>query len=92
MAKRIVINLDKPTGVLTHIHDDRLVLKNTNPHIRRMSNVEPVEAGPNTGRWYVDFSPMGEKYQYCLAELFLRREDALVAEHQIVTEVICGQR
>jgi len=47
---------------------------------RRASHVEPIESGIHIGKWYVDMSPLGEGYQYCLMIPFVTRGEALEAE------------
>ena len=50
------------------------------PAPKRASHVEPI---PNSypWRWFVDMSPLGEAYQFCLWPACSSREEALEAEH-----------
>ena len=50
----------------------------------RASDVKPIPSGPLAGWWYVDMSPLGEAYQFCLWPPHppTRRSAALAEEHQ----------
>jgi len=47
---------------------------------RRASQVFAIADGPHAGRFAVDFSPLGESFQFCLTETFSRYGDAVKAE------------
>lgn len=52
---------------------------------RRASRVEVVEEpGPSYGRFYVDFSLLGEAWQFCLASTFDTHEEAVAAERKFL--------
>jgi hypothetical protein len=52
---------------------------------RRASRVEVVEGGPQTGRFYVDLSLLGEQYQLCLRQTFDDHDEAVAAEREWLT-------
>jgi hypothetical protein len=57
---------------------------------RRASTVEPIQSGPQAGKWVVDMSPLGPEFEYCLARPFDTRREALAAEVAHLEEVwIC---
>lgn len=53
---------------------------------RRASRVEVVEEGQPVGRFYVDFSPLGESFQFCLLATFDDYQEAVQAEQAWLTE------
>jgi hypothetical protein len=71
------------------IHDDHVDLNRMlgrRPVPRRASHVEPIQEGPNAGLWYVDMSPLGESYRYCLWPAFGSRQAALEEEHNHIVQ------
>ena len=50
----------------------------------RASHVEVVPTGPYAGFHYVDMSPLGDRFQYCLWPPFDTRREALQAERHLV--------
>lgn len=72
-------------GRVRAIHHDDYVLPGG--RTRRASHVEPIPSGPNAGLWYVDMSPLGPQYQYCLWPPFETRREALDAETSHLEEV-----
>ena len=53
--------------------------------IRRASNVEPITTGPFAGQWFIDFSPLGEPYRFCMLKTFPKRQEALAEEVRQLT-------
>lgn len=53
---------------------------------RRASRVEIVETGPQAGLFYVDFSPLGPAYQFCLTRTFADYGEAVQAEQAWLLE------
>lgn len=53
---------------------------------RRASRVEVIDTGPHLGRFFVDFSPLGEDYQFCLAQPFDDYQDAVRAEQEFLIQ------
>ena len=53
---------------------------------QRASHVEPITNGPCVGLWFVDMSPLGDEFGYCLWPPFERRDIALQAEHDHIEE------
>ena len=66
-------------GVVRAIHDDDFPLDGAPPPVRA-SCVEPIQRGLFSGFWFVDMSPLGESYRYCLWPPCRRRDEALAAE------------
>jgi len=54
---------------------------------RRASRVEPIQSGSQAGRWFVDMSPLGARFQYCLLQTHEARQEALAAEVKHIEEV-----
>lgn len=52
------------------------------PPPTRHSHVEMITSGPYAWQWYVDFSPAGEKYQFCLWPPSATRDQALFDEQE----------
>lgn len=52
----------------------------------RASHVEPIQSGPNAGRWYADMSPLGRGFEFCLWPPCERRDAALEAERRFICE------
>jgi len=59
--------------------------------IRRASHVEPIQHGDKVGRWYVDFSPLGDGYLFCLSDTFGKRSEALKAERAFLEKHYIGE-
>lgn len=58
---------------------------------RRASRVEVIDTGSQRGRFYVDFSPLGDCYQLCLRQTFEDYHEAVAAERRWLTRHwICG--
>ncbi len=72
-------------GRLQMIHHDDYAPKGAVP--RRASLVEPIQSGPDQGKWSVDMSPLGEEFAYSLWPPFDTRREALAAEVAHLTEV-----
>jgi len=59
---------------------------------RRATRIEIVPEGPNRGLFYIDCSPLGPEYQFCLTELFedykaaVRREEEWLTANWILYE------
>jgi hypothetical protein len=47
---------------------------------RRASRVEVIQEGPQRGRFFVDFSLLGDEYQLCLLSTFDDHDEAVTAE------------
>ena len=50
----------------------------------RASHIEPIESGPDAWQWYVDLTPLGEDYAFCLWPPSPSREAALQAERDYI--------
>ena len=77
-----------PGGEIRAIYDDTYPFTEIHggePPVRA-SHVEPIQTGPNAGKWFVDMSPLGEEYQYCLWPPFEKRAEALAAEHDHIVK------
>jgi hypothetical protein len=72
-------------GRIRAIYNDSLKLPGAVP--RRASHVEPIQSGPNAGKWFVDLSLLGPDFQYCLWPPFENRGDALAAEVDHIEKV-----
>lgn len=81
MSKPILIHV-RPGGEVRTVHDDNYDFAAAHGQSvpRRASHVEPVPDGPRAGQWFVDFTPLGTEFQYCLWPTFVRRDHALAAE------------
>jgi hypothetical protein len=78
-------------GRLRMIHHDDYTPSGAVP--RRASRVEPIQDGPDRGKWMVDMSPLGPEFQYCLWPPYDTRRAALAAETTHLEEVwIRGKR
>jgi hypothetical protein len=53
---------------------------------RRASRVEVVEEGPQKGKFFVEMSPLGPNFQFCLTETFDDYADAVRAEQGWLTQ------
>ncbi len=69
-----------PGGACRAIWDDDFPFRDYGATPRRASRVEAVADGPHAGEFYVDFSPLGPAYQFCLGQTFARYRDAVAAE------------
>lgn len=81
MIVKIVVNRTS----LKMIHHDDYTPPGAVP--RRASRVEPIQEGPNAGKWMVDMSPLGPEFQYSLTKTFDTRREALAAEVEHLEEV-----
>ena len=72
-------------GRLRMIHHDDYRVAGAVP--RRASYVEPVQEGPDAGKWSVDMSPLGPEFQYSLWPPYKTRREALAAETEHLEEV-----
>lgn len=81
MSDDIVINFGLG-GSVRAVHDDDYPFMDTHGCTppRRASHVEPIQSGPNAGWWYVDMSPLGETFGYCLWPPLQTRKEALAVE------------
>jgi hypothetical protein len=77
----------QPTGEVRAIYDDavpELGLLDAVP--RRASHIEPIQSGPNAGKWFADMSPLGEDFQYCLWPPFVNQTAAKAGERKHIID------
>jgi len=76
---KIVFDLDGARAIHHDEHNDLFKELGFQPP-RRASHVEPISSGPSAWNWYVDLSPLGEEWQFCLWPPKPSREAAMKAE------------
>lgn len=84
MPDDIVINV-RPGGGMAAIYDDDFPFEELGFSAAiRAGVVEPIQSGPCAGLWFVDMSPLGSEYRFCLWPPSRKRSEALAAERSVV--------
>lgn len=88
MADEIIIINFGLGGTVRAVHDDDYPFMEVHGCAppRRASHVEPIQTGPFSGWWYIDMSPLGDDFTYCLYPPLKTRREALAAEVTHVRE------